>query len=377
MTAANGLEPEVRDPLLVADENVDDDTEMDDVAETVRYHITSYGADFDVAGLVRRINEDSIFVPDFQRSFVWTAKQASQFVESLLLDLPVPGIFLTTEPKTKRMMVIDGNQRLRTLQFFYAGEFAGNPDTGEKARRFALQGVDTAFEGKTYADLRASERRQLDDSLLHATITRQLYPEEGMSSVFHIFQRLNSTGQRLMPHEIRQAIYRGPLLDAIRELNENRDWRAIFGAPKHRRQKDQELILRFWALYRQSDAYRRPMLGFLNNFAESYRDSDAQFIKDGKALFPAVIEQFRNALGEEAFRTEGSRQLNAAVFDSMTVGLARRIAQREPPPPDAVRATYWSLLSDTGYLTSVSLGTAQENAVRTRIDKSVAAFGEA
>ena len=376
MTTANGLEPEVRADL-VADENVHDDTETDDIAETVRYRITSYGADFDVAGLVRRINEDSIFVPDFQRSFVWTAKQASQFIESLLLDLPVPGIFLTTESKTKRMMVIDGNQRLRTLQFFYAGEFASNPDTGEKARQFALQGVDSAFEGKTYADLRASDRRQLDDSLLHATITRQLYPEEGMSSVFHIFQRLNSAGQRLTPHEIRQAIYRGPLLDTIRELNENRDWRAVFGVPKHRRQKDQELILRFWALYQQSDAYRRPMLGFLNKFAESYQDPTSQFIRDGETLFPIVIEQFRNALGQEAFRTKDSRQLNGAVFDSMMVGLARRIARREPPSPDAIRATYWTLLSDSDYLSSVSLGTAQENAVRTRIAKSVAAFGEA
>ena len=376
MTAANGLEPEVRNGL-VADENVHDDTETDDIAETVRYRITSHGADLDIAGLVRRINDDSIFVPDFQRSYVWTAKQASQFVESLLLDLPVPGIFLTVEPETKRMMVIDGNQRLKTLQFFYAGEFDGNPNTGEKARRFALQGVDTAFEGKTYADLRASDRRQLDDSLLHATITRQLYPEEGMSSVFHLFHRLNSSGQWLVPHEIRQAVFRGSLMDSIRDLNENPDWRAVFG-PRHRRQKDQELILRFWALHRQSDAYRQPMLGFLNDFAEKYRNSDGQFIKDGKDLFSTVIEQFYNALGREAFRTERRRQLNAALFDSMAVGLARRIAQHDGhPSPDAVRAAHQSLLADSEYRESVSIRTSRETAVRTRIAKSVAAFGEA
>ena len=373
MTAANELEPEIRE-ALVADENVYDDTETDDVAETVRYNITSYGADFDVAGLVRRINWGDIYVPDFQRSFVWTEQQASQFVESLLLDLPVPGIFLTVEPETKRMMVIDGNQRLKTLQFFYAGEFAGDPDTGEKARRFALQDVAPAFAGKGYADLRASDRRQLDDALLHATITRQLYPEEGMSSVFHLFHRLNSTGQRLMPHEIRQAVYRGSLLDSIRELNENPDWRAVFG-PRHRRQKDQELILRFWALHLQSDEYRRPMLGFLNDFAESYREPGQQFIQDGKDLFSDVVEQFHHALGQQAFRTERSRQLNAAVFDSMAVGLARRIARHEDTTPDAVREAYQRLLDDAEYIASVSLGTSQEIAVRTRIAKSVAVFG--
>lgn len=375
MTTDNGLEPEVSD-VLVAGESIYDDTETDDIAETVRYRITSYGADFDVAGLVRRINDGDIFVPDFQRSFVWTAKQASQFIESLLLDLPVPGIFLTVEPETKRMMVIDGNQRLKTLQFFYDLKFEGDPDTGKKARRFALQDVDASFKGKTYADLQPSDRRQLDDSLLHATITRQLYPEEGMSSVFHLFQRINSSGQRLMPHEIRQAVYRGSLLDSIRELNENPDWRAVFGPTKHRRQKDQELILRFWALYCQSDAYRRPMLGFLNDFAERYREPSQQFIQDGKDLFSAVIGQFHNALGQKAFRTERSHQLNAAVFDSMAVGLARRIARHEDTTPDAVRGAYQRLLDDAEYIASVSLGTSQDIAVRTRIAKSVAVFGD-
>ena len=377
MVTANELEQEIRDGI-VADENVHDDTETDDVAEPVQYNITSYGADFDMAGLVRRIKEGSIFVPDFQRPFVWTAKQASQFIESLLLGLPVPGIFLTIEPETNRMMVIDGNQRLKTLQYFYAGEFAGNADTGEPAKPFTLQGVDSAFAGKSYADLRSSDRRRLDDSLFHATITRQLYPEEGMSSVFHIFQRLNSSGQRLVPQEIRQAIYRGPLLDAVRELNENADWRAIFSPNKyrkHRRQKDQELILRFWALYQQSDSYRSPMLGFLNAFAESHREPDRQFLREGQDLFATVMRQFYTALGAKAFRTQGSGQFNAAVFDSMSVGLARRIAKSDFPTDNAVRDAHSELLSDEQYLASVQKGTAQNDSVRTRIDKAVATFG--
>ena len=373
MVTANELAPEISDAVIV-DANVDDDTETDDIAESVRYRITSYGADFDMAGLVRRIKEGSIFVPDFQRPFVWTAKQASQFIESLLLGLPVPGIFLTIEPETNRMMVIDGNQRLKTLQYFYAGEFAGNPDIGEPAKPFALQDVDTAFNGKTYGSLRQSDRRRLDDSLFHATITRQLFPEEGMSSVFHIFQRLNSSGQRLTPQEIRQAIYRGPLLDTVRQLNENPDWRLIFG-PKHRRQKDQELILRFWALHQQSDAYRRPMLAFLNDFAEAHQQSGEQFLQDGQKLFAAVMRQFYASLGAKAFRTEGNRQFNAAVFDSMSVGLACRITKSDAPTDRAVRDAHLALLADEQYLASVSKGTAQNDSVQTRLGKAVAAFG--
>ena len=377
MTIANEQELETRSDADV-DEYVNDDTETDDDAESVQFRITSYGADFDMAGLVRRIRNGSIFVPDFQRPFVWTAKQASQFIESLLLGLPVPGIFLTIEPETNRMMVIDGNQRLKTLQYFYAGEFAGNADTGEKPKPFTLQGVDSAFSGKAYADLRSSDRRRLDDSLFHATITRQLYPEEGMSSVFHIFQRLNSSGQRLTPQEIRQAIYRGSLLNTIRELNENSDWRTIFSPNKHlkhRRQKDQELILRFWALYQQSGSYRSPMLGFLNAFAESHREPDDHFLREGQDLFAAVMHHFGAALGSKAFRTEGSRQFNAAVFDSMSVGLACRIAKSDSPTDHAVQDAHSVLLADDQYLASVSKGTSQNDSVRTRIDKAVAAFG--
>ena len=351
-----------------ADPNVKDDTETDDVVEAVSYRISSYGVDFDVEGLVRRINEEDIFVPDFQRGFVWTQKEASQFIESLLLGLPVPGIFLTLEPDTEKMMVVDGQQRLKTLQYFYAGEF------GESGRPFALQGVDAAFEGKNIGDLREPDRRRLNNSLFHATITRQLFPKEGKSSVFHIFQRLNSTGRRLNPQEIRQAIYRGSLLNTIRELNDNSDWRAIYGLGKSRRQKDQELILRFWAMYHRHPEYRAPMYGFLNAFTEDCRKADGKFLENGKWLFAETMQIFNTALQRQAFRTEDSRQLNAAVFDSMSVGLALRIAKSGAPGPEAVKATHIALLADAAYVSSVSGGTAQESAVRTRFAKAIQAF---
>ena len=350
---------------------VRDDTETNDVEETVNYRITSYGVDFDVEGLVRRINEGDIFVPDFQRGFVWNLKQASQFIESLLLGLPVPGIFLTMEPKTEKLMVIDGQQRLKTLQYYYAGKF------GEGDQTFSLQGVNPTFEKKRYSDLRQPDRRRLDNSLFHATITRQLFPDDGMSSVFHIFQRLNSTGQRLTPQEIRQAIYRGTLLDKIRETNVNNDWRTIFGHV-NTRQKDQELILRFWAMYLNAENYTAPMLGFLNDFADKYRDPGSEFLLRGQELFAEVVQSFNNAVGSRSFRTEGSRQLNAAVFDSMSVGLARRIDSERSvrPSPDDIRAMHDALLKDGEYIASVSGGTAQTLSVQTRLRKATEVFGE-
>src|SRR5687767_14799498 len=103
------------------DEEPIEDALGDDSEEVLpfRYAITSYGADYPVDGLVKRVGDGDITVPTFQRGFVWNFRQASRFIESLLLGLPVPGIFLSKEPDTQKLLVIDGNQRLHTLRFFY------------------------------------------------------------------------------------------------------------------------------------------------------------------------------------------------------------------------------------------------------------------
>src|SRR5215210_7821651 len=95
-------------------------SELDDFSDVVpfKYSITSYGADYPVDSLVKRLREKDIFVPPFQRAYVWDARRASKFVESLLLGLPVPGIFLSREDDSGRLLVIDGQQRLRTLEYF-------------------------------------------------------------------------------------------------------------------------------------------------------------------------------------------------------------------------------------------------------------------
>src|SRR5436190_9579918 len=166
-----------------------------------RYSITAYGADFLVDGLVSRLNQDDIFVPTFQRGYVWSLRDASRFVESLLLGLPVPGIFLSREKETERLLVIDGQQRLRSVQYFYSGIF--EPTGG----RFALRGVQPQFEGVTISTLAPEDRRRLTDSIIHATIVRQDTPSDDDSSIYHIFERLNTGGRLLFPQEIRAAIY--------------------------------------------------------------------------------------------------------------------------------------------------------------------------
>ena len=224
-----------------------------------KYSITSYGADYPIDGLVRRIRDGSIYIPSFQRGYVWSLPQGSRFVESLLLGLPVPGIFLSKDDATQKLLVIDGQQRLLTLSWFYEGIFR---PTG---RAFALQGVQERFDGVTYQSLSDEDRRRLDDSILHATVIKQEEPSEDESSVYYIFERLNTGGTPLRPQEIRTAIYHGPFNDLLRTLNQRPAWRALYG-PEDVRMRDRELILRFLALFFRADSYHRPLKAFLNEF---------------------------------------------------------------------------------------------------------------
>lgn len=237
------------------DENsVLDEASQDTKVKPVQYDVTSFGADYDVDGLVKRLRKGDIRIPEFQRSYVWSHAEASRLIESLLLGLPVPGIFLSREPTTNRLLVIDGQQRLRTLQFFYDGFF--NPGREDKTRRiFGLTKVQKQFEALTYNDLSERDRIKLDDSIIHATVVKQESPKKDNSSIYHIFERLNNGAKKLAPQEIRVAIYHGKLTKLIKQLNEVYSWRAIFGQ-KNNRLKDQELILRFLALFYETSSAR-------------------------------------------------------------------------------------------------------------------------
>jgi len=108
--------------------------------------------------------------------------KADRFIESLLLGLPVPGIFLVKEA-TGRLLVLDGHQRLFTLRAFYDGVINGV--------EYRLENVQEKFIGKRYRDLDVEDRRRLDDSIIHATVVRQDVPTDDQSSIYVIFERLN------------------------------------------------------------------------------------------------------------------------------------------------------------------------------------------
>lgn len=339
---------------------VQDDATVEDAeaSNQVRYEITSYGADYLVDGLVKRLRNEDIYLPDFQRGYVWPLPQASRFIESLLLGLPAPSIFLSKDADTRKLLVIDGQQRLLTLQRFYDGTFGQQP--------FRLRGVAEEFEGKTYAELGDEDRRRLDDAILHAIVIRQDGPSGDNSSVYMVFERLNTTSMALSPQEIRACVYHGPFNDYLAEANKNADWRAIFGR-ENPRQKDRELLLRFFALFYDRGSYRRPMKLFLSSFMDSNRHLERYDESALDAVLKPTVALANETLTPSAFRPE--RALNTSVTDAILVGVATRLEHGPVTDECAFQAAMRDVLDDELVRSTNLGGTTNADNIHARIDR--------
>jgi len=322
--------------LLLTDEEFEDLESAEREVVPVSYS----GQDFDVDGLVRRLNKDDIVVPNFgaddesietagfQRGFVWTRKQMDRFIESLLLGYPIPGLFLVRQQSDMKYLVLD------------------------------------EFVGLTYEALSDSLRRKFDDAFIQATIVSTDGSPESLEAVYQIFERLNSGGTQLTPHEIRVALYAGPLIAELERLNLLESWRAIYGA-KSTRLRDQELILRVIALYTDLDGYSRPLKGFLNDFAGKHRTLSDNSLTRTLGLFAEATEVIAAGPGPAALR-KSSGQVNAAQSEAMLVGLMHRIAEA-PIDPATVTAAVERLATNATFDGATTRSTADEQVVEARI----------
>jgi Protein of unknown function DUF262 len=351
--------------------------DADDVDEVVpyTYDITSFGADFTVDNLISRMNRGDIVIPTFdpevttsldvsgfQREFVWSQPQMDRFIESLLLGLPVPGIFLVNESRNI-YLVLDGQQRLRSLHHYYQGVVRG--------REFRLQNVQPQFRGLRYKDLDDEDRRRLDNSIIHATIVRQDVPSNDLSSIYLLFERLNTGGTTLQPQEIRVALYRGGFVKLLRDLNEFSPWRTLYG-PRSRRLKDQELILRFFALRYRPEQYKRPMKEFLNLYMGDNREFELQDAQTLTDMFEHTTTAILEGIGQGAFRPRGA--INAAVLDSVMVGVAARLSAGPIAHGPDLAVAYDQLLNDSNFIHSTVRSTADEESVRSRLELAKSTF---
>ena len=280
--------------------------------------------------------------PEYQRRLVWDAEKKSRFIESLLMNIPVPPIFLY-ETDLNRYEVMDGQQRLNTILEFYDNNLV-------------LRGLETwaVLNGRTYAKCppriqRGLDRRRISANVLLAENIRD--PKHADFIRRTVFERLNTGGQQLNHQELRNSLYSGPLNELLIELAGNRLFDETWDIPPYedhyrksegyispelaanklfRRMKDCEIVLRFLA-FREAHRIKGSVRSILDNYMKENRDAPPSQIDDLQGAFLNSLRIAHAVFGQYTFRTrnsDGKWVLSQPLFDAVMVAV-EKLAQHE------------------------------------------------
>ena len=356
----------------------------------ISYDISVIPNDFNVMTINSLIESGVISMPAFQRNYVWYRKRASRFIESLILGLPVPQIFLYQMDRN-RYSVIDGQQRLLTMYFFVKQRF---PRSGKRTflrkvfdengnipesilanndyfQDFKLQfaklenGAQHPLNNKKYHTLDVSQRSAFDLMPIRCMSIRQNKPED-TGSIYEIFSRLNTGGLNLSPQEIRGCLYTSPFYDMLYALNSNERWRNLVGKEEEDDKfRDVEVLLRSFALLYNEKDYTGSMVQFLNRFskeAQKFTEAETEKCKNVFNDFLSICE----AINPKEFLTK-TGSFNVSLFDSVFVAVTERILLGGIDSAKISAEAFEALKNDEGFKTAITHSTSHVDSVKSRL----------
>ncbi len=346
-----------------SDEDLNVDEEIDEESVTIDYDIASYPSDFTLSGIAQMWKDGDIIIPDYQREFVWSRRQSSLLIDSFLCGLPVPSVFFYVDENNKNL-VIDGQQRILSIVFFFEGYF-GKESMQGKRQVFRLSGLDpkSPFYNMGFDNLSEGTQRKLKQSVLRAVNIRQLSPAGESTSAYHIFERLNTGGTPLKPQEIRNCVFRGGFNQKLKEANRNEHWRKILGKKyldKH--QKDVELLLRIFSLVGAVNEYEKPMKEFLNKAMKKNDKGTTKKVTRFFDVFRIVSKAVVDTFGEKPFHLRG--RLNVSALDSVMCVLIESFDNLS----SLERSDFDKLLQDKEFIEHTSINTTDTKTVKDRIN---------
>lgn len=349
----------------------------DDIEETYENpQVFSKQADPEISSLIDRIKRGSLILqPDFQRYYVWDDIKASRLIESALLEIPLPTIYLSEENDNKTY-VIDGQQRLTSFDSFISGTF---PDGSV----FKLRGLKafTELNKKMFSELST----EIQDKILQFTVrTITFLRQSGNDLKFEIFERLNTGSVALNDQELRNCVYRGKYNQLLKEMSEFSDFKYLTGLTKpDRRMADIELVLRFCAFYHATYLkYKPPMKKFLNNDMLMYQNISDEDAFELKEKFKNGLMIIRSMFDKNAFKRyyrgkEDSisgyweqKKFNFSLYDILLGILCTQDRNVIYQRMDSIREGFIDLMvNDASFIDSIELSTSSVQAVVNRFDK--------
>lgn len=377
-------------------EGNDDDTDGSQDISFTEYDISASPNDFNIKTLFDFIDSGIVKIPGFQRNYVWDIKRASKLIESIIIGIPIPQIFLYEEGKNK-FIVIDGQQRYMTIYYFVKKRFPrkekrlelrtifdenkGIPDEilfdNDYFTDFNLK-LSTAqpnqtnkFAGLNYATLDDDDRTTFDLRTVRNIIIKQNTPDDGHSVVFEVFNRLNSGGVNLKPQEIRTSLFHSDFYDMLYRINLLPEWRDVTpSTTPNLHMRDVEILLRGFAMLIESDNYKPSMTKFLNQFsfkAKSYPNDNIEYLE---SLFKA----FLNNIPEEGKRLFFSKtgRFNLSVYESIFVACCKdAFLQKNLDVKEIDLEKVQNLKENTEFIEATQSDTASEKNVKLRLNKAL------
>lgn len=342
----------------------------DDYSDDSLFNISSWGADLSFRELISMYEEDELVKPELQRKYVWDKGEASRFIESILLGLPVPSIFLAQSGSQK--LIVDGYQRLMTVYDYVRGIFS----TDEKIFKLSnSERINARWRNKAFAELSTDDQRKIKSTTIHAIIFEQKKPENDDTSLYQVFERINTSGRTLTPQEIRNCVYQGSFNTLLFKLNENKKWREMFGSDTpDSRMRDIEFILRFFLMKSdvvlESVSKQIPLKKSLNNTMHLHQNDSSDGIAKMQNDFNKTIDFVYGSLGGNAFKNFSrggfTKKFHPAIYDSIMVAAYYAIeAGKEICAIDV--DVHKQLLLDETYSSSISKRTTNVDNIKNRI----------
>lgn len=325
---------------------------------------------FSVYELLRQYQNGRIILDaEFQRNLVWNKNDMSRFIESIILDLPIPALFFNQTVENK-YIVVDGRQRISTLISFLGK--AKENDVFEYLN-FKLTGLKGLpyLNGKTYQDLKEyiGLQARIEDKALNIFVIK---PSVKLDIIYDIFDRINTGGTKLNKQEVRNALLAGKSTKLLQELVQKQYFKeAINNGISDKRMKAQETVLRIlsFMIFDFETDYKGSMSNFLEMGMRELNKTDDNTIDELRNRFEKVMQLSYLIFGENNFSLqikEKSKRINLSIMDSVCHFLDTTNENFIETHKEKIRENYEILVNDTNYIQTVTLATSSSEKVQER-----------